>query len=200
MVAEVRGVKVDQEQFPMTYQVRGYIIKMANAFKQPAEDALQDCMMQEHIYKTQGKVPNKGCIAVMARNSMLNHHKRHTLRFQYKDIHEGTFIKYTRKDLYTKMFMEEVAEILNQDSTIKCQILKIKVKYPDMTWTEVYREYFSTERSRGWFWRQVNHIRGVCREIAERNCDLLENIRLGSIRVSPKGIIEDIGVLAENNT
>jgi hypothetical protein len=194
MVAEIEGVRVDSEQFPDTYRARNRIFKIAIRFRQPVQDMLQESMMKEMELKrhpTTKQLKNlkenpqyyENYLAVQAFTRQLSNQKQYTHRYtsleDVKDQVEGTFVTFSRKEIYTKMFIDEVFQILKGRDKLLHGILKHKAEDPEGSWRSIYARHYQKRMSRGWFFHHVAAIRTVARKMAGSSANVLADMNLG---------------------
>jgi hypothetical protein len=168
-------------------------------FKQPVQDMLQESMMKElelarqaHIRSPQ-HIQNYLCRSLHTRQ--INYQSRDAHRFTsldaVKDQVEGVFVSFSRKRLYTKMFIDELFQILKAKNILLYDILKYKERHLKKSWVSIYRAHYTHKFSRPWFFRKVKEIRFEAKELTERNKNLLGCMPMGSSRLSRYGILSD---------
>ena len=221
MVATINGVRVDEQMFPRTYRIRKLICNMAIRFHQPFEDMLQDSMviefdMQSHPDKYKPKTTENQAyrLDMYLRKAAFLRALNVQQRYQYRHVRltEGVhderedstpkverLIVYSKADMYNRIFIDEVAQILKAKDEVLYEIMQYRRKDLRMSWRAIYQERYAGRRSMQWFFNKVKAIRGVCTEVMARNADLVELLNLGSVRTSSSGIFIESEVLGNSN-
>lgn len=105
MVETVEGIKIDSNEFPITYKARRGIISIARQYKYPTQDALQECMMFEIIKQNylSKRTDPKATMEQNMRFKAMQYFRKHILcRMDNRD-HKDEVIRLAERGLIPKV-------------------------------------------------------------------------------------------------
>lgn len=198
MVGVIEGVRIDSDQFPVTYDTRKVIRSMSRKFSYPVEDALQECMVFEFKHQaflsTEARNP-QGFLMKNLKNILIRQwqkNKRFVLSGAMDKEYSGEMIVFTRAALHNKLLLEEIRKILRGLDEVSRSIAETRMRHVDMSWYEIYRRYFNQQMCSAWFFRKVGKIRRACGKIRDRYIDTFEYALRGKLRVGEDAILVDM--------
>jgi hypothetical protein len=213
MVAIIEGVRVEEESFPITYKIRTKICSIARHFKHPVEDALQECMMLEYDYSTHKaeyehrrhvpkdpakiKPRNESSMLIQAlRFKLIRAWKKDTEHVEsmadMAGVYHSNLVTFTRKELHTKMFVQEVWDILRRTDRTVMKMFEAKIKHGDMSWASIHKVYFKKDMSHGGFFNKVTQLRRVCEQVRAAMTDRYMQGTEGKIRAGVDGFLREV--------
>lgn len=186
MIVEIQGVKIDSDKFPLTYENRKRIIKTAYHFKYPIPDALQDCMLQEFsmqnnpqwyrrqyedkpaTYKAKRAFNQAKYLTASLWHNLCRHYQKTHKEFSIFNTETGMMddglITYTPEKLYKSIYVTEMLLIIRAYSRVLFEIVQHRLRTDAKDWYTVYKQFYSREKSKSWFFVQVQEIKRLCRQ------------------------------------
>ena len=213
MVAIIDGVRVEEESFPITYKARAKICSIARHFKHPAQDALQECMMLEYDYSihkaeyeqrrhvpkdpTKIKPRNESNMLIQAlRFKLIRTWGKNTKNVEsmadMTQVYHGNLVTFTRKELHTKMFIQEVRDILQRTDRTVMELFEAKIKHGDMSWASIHKLYFKKDMSHGGFFNKVTQLRRVCEQVRAETASRYAAATQGRVRAGVDGFLREV--------
>lgn len=171
MIAEIEGVRIDQEQFPETYKIKDRIKKIAGQFKYPTEDLLQESMLLELQITGNDRIECKaGYIVVSLVHKASSIDKKHSRVTHLEDIpdqdNNKAFAVYIRKEIFPHMIVKDALDAIGRQDKQLQYMLTRRIQHEDKTWRRIHRMYFRSKNNT-WFFNKAKRIKNAVRQVQD---------------------------------
>lgn len=169
MVKTIEGVRVDESEFPNSYELAEKARGIALHFKFPVQDALQELMYLEFTSRKKRLDNAKGyLICSLYQNSMLRHVRDKNKMKREAEVAEFFYMTFDREALRDQIFVNELSIILSKIDESLSEMLMVIQKNIDKSLHQIYQSKFSRKMSSHEFYQRMKRIRTMAKEFAKR--------------------------------